>query len=136
MEDNKDTLTGKTGTEGTDKTFTQDEVNRIVQERLAKEKGKGDAELQKRMQELDMRERKMNATQKLRENGLPDYLVDALNMETDEAFNASIAAVIKMQKESKTAEPGVIVGRGDLIGHIGGLHNHTDPIRAAFGLKE
>ncbi len=135
MEDNKDTLTGKTGTEGTDKTFTQDEVNRIVQDRLAKEKGKGETELQKRMQELDMRERKMNATQKLRENGLPDYLVDALNMENDEAFNASIDAVIKMQKESKTAEPKVI-GQGDLIGRIGGLNNHTDPIRAAFGLKE
>ncbi len=135
MEDNKDTLTGKTGTEGTDKTFTQDEVNRIVQDRLAKEKGKGETELQKRMQELDMRERKMNATQKLRENGLPDYLVDALNMENDKAFNASIDAVIKMQKESKTAEPKVI-GQGDLIGRIGGLNNHTDPIRAAFGLKE
>lgn len=134
MEDNKDTLTGKTGTEGTDKTFTQDEVNRIVQDRLAKEKGKGETELQKRMQELDLRERKMNATQKLRENGLPDYLVAALNMETDEAFEASIAAVIKMQKESKTGEPEVI-GHGDLIGRIGGINNHTDPIRAAFGLK-
>ena len=134
MEDNKDTLSGRTGTEGTDKTFTQDEVNRIVQDRLAKEKGKGETELQKRMQELDMRERKMNATQKLRENGLPDYLVDALNMETDEAFEASIAAVIKMQKESKTGEPEVI-GKGDLIGRIGGLNNHTDPIREAFGLK-
>ena len=29
----------QTGTEG--KTFTQDDVNRIVQERLAKERGKG-----------------------------------------------------------------------------------------------
>lgn len=133
MEDNKNTLTGETGTEGTEKTFTQDEVNRIVQERLAKEKGKGETELQKRMQELDMRERKMNATQRLRENGLPDYLVDALNMETDEAFNASIDAVIKMQKESKAEEPKVI-GHGDLIGRIGGLNNHTDPIRKAFGL--
>ena len=56
-------------------------------------------------------------------------------MENDKAFNASIDAVIKMQKESKTAEPKVI-GQGDLIGRIGGLNNHTDPIRAAFGLKE
>lgn len=140
MEDNRETLTegtgtGESGAETAAKTFTQDDVNRIVQERLAKEKGKGEAELQKRMHELDIRERKMNATQKLRDNGLPDYLVDALNMETDESFNASIEAVIKMQKESRNEEPKV-VGYGDLIGKIGGLNLKFDPMRKAFGLEE
>ena len=48
----------QTGTEG--KTFTQDDVNRIVQERLAKERGKGNEELEKRVAELDLRERKLN----------------------------------------------------------------------------
>lgn len=135
MEDNKDTLTESTGTEGPDKTFTQEEVNRIVQDRLAKEKNKGETELQRRAQELDMRERRMNATQKLREKGLPDYLVDALNMETEEAFQASIDAVMKMQQERET-EGARVIARGDLIGRIGGLNNYTDPIRAAFGLEE
>ena len=44
---NTDIQTGtQTGAEGAqEKTFTQDEVNRIVQDRLAREKGKGSEEL-------------------------------------------------------------------------------------------
>lgn len=62
----------QTGTEGMQqgKTFIQEDVNRIVQERLAKEKGKSNEDLEKRAAELDRRERRMNAIQKLRENGL------------------------------------------------------------------
>ena len=38
----------QTVTEGTpERTFTQEDVNRIVQERLAKEKGKGNEDLEK-----------------------------------------------------------------------------------------
>ncbi len=123
MEDNK-----------TEKTFSQEDVNRIVQERLAQEKNKKNDELEKRVKELDMRERKMNAIQKLRENGLPDYLVDAINMETDETFNSSMEMIKKMKEESKPEEPRVI-GRGDLIGHVGGQLNPTNPIKEAFGLR-
>ena len=60
MEENKDIQQESTGTgtgEKTEKRFSQEEVNQIVQERLAREKGKGDADLQKRTQELDKRER-------------------------------------------------------------------------------
>ena len=45
----------QTGTEGAQqqgRTFTQEDVNRIVQERLAKEKGKGNEDLDKRAAEL------------------------------------------------------------------------------------
>lgn len=90
----------QTGTEGAQqKTFTQDDVNRIVQERLAKERSKGNDndELTKRAAELDLRERKLTAKEKLRENGLPDYLVDALNMNTEEDFQKSMEAVLKMK---------------------------------------
>ena len=54
MEDNKNTSTEgtQTNTDGTqERTFTQDDVNRIVQERLAKEKGKGSEDLDKRAAE-------------------------------------------------------------------------------------
>lgn len=89
MEDNTNTSTEGTEQVTDGKTFTQDDVNRIVQERLAKEKGKGNDELDKRKADLDKRERRMNAIDELRKNELPDYLVDALNMETDEAFQQS-----------------------------------------------
>ena len=58
-----------------DKTFTQEDVNRIVQERLAKERSKGNNtdELTQRTAELDLRERKIKAREELSKNGMPDY---------------------------------------------------------------
>lgn len=119
----------QTGTEG--KTFTQEDVNRIVQERLAKAKGKGNEELDKKEAELDKRERRMNAIDELRKNDLPDYLVDALNMESEEAFQQSMEAVKKMKGES-TGAPGAIIGRGNPIGTV--INGGGDELRDAFGL--
>lgn len=122
----------QTGAEGTqERTFTQDDVNRIVQERLAKEKAKGNEDLDKRAAELDKRERRMNAIDELRKNELPDYLVDALNMETDEAFQQSMEAIKKMKGESTNA-PGVVIGEGDPIGTV--KKGGGDDLREAFGL--
>lgn len=136
MEDIKNTSTEgtQTGAEGTqERTFTQDDVNRIVQERLAKEKGKGSEDLDKRAAELDKRERRMNAIDELRKNDLPDYLVDALNMETDEAFQQSMEAIKKMKGETGEST-GRVVGTGNPIGAVvkGGSVN---ALRAAFGLE-
>ncbi len=116
-----------------EKSFTQEEVNRIVQDRLAKEKGKGNEELKRRTAELDKRERRMNAIDKLRENGLPDYLVDALNMETDEAFKASMDAVMKMKGENLEVAPQVI-GKGNPIGVVHKTNDDSDDLKKAFGL--
>lgn len=129
----------QTSTDGTQdaRTFTQDDVNRIVQERLAKEKGKGNPDLDKRAAELDMRERKMNAVQKLRDNGLPDYLVDALNLNTDEDLEKSIEAINKMKGETGGAgsQESVLIGKGNPIGTVTKFGESSDPIRQAFGLK-
>lgn len=136
MEDIKNTSAEgtQTGAEGTqERTFTQDDVNRIVQERLAKEKGKGNEDLEKRAAELDKRERRMNAIDELRKNDLPDYLVDALNMETDEAFQQSMEAIKKMKGETSEST-GRVVGTGNPIGAVvkgGGV----DALRTAFGLE-
>lgn len=119
-------------------------MNRIVQERLAKEKGKGNEELDKRAAELDKRERRMNAIDKLREKGLPDYLVDALNMNTEEDFQKSMEAIIKMKGESpeSNTDPAsnslpvgtLIVGKGNPIGTVTKGSGHPD-LRDAFGLR-
>ena len=125
-------LQTSTESENTGRTFTQDDVNRIVQERLAKEKGKVSEELDKRAAELDLRERKMNAIQKLRENDLPDYLVDALNIETDEAFQKCIEAINKMKGGTASGEPKVI-GTGNPIGVVTKPSSDGN-LRGAFGL--
>lgn len=143
MKDNKNTSTEgiQTGTEGTqgERLFTQEDVDHIVQGRLAKEKskgtGNGDDELNKRAAELDLRERKLTAREKLRENGLPDYLVDALNMNTDEDFQKSMEAILKMKGETGNNEPKPIK-RGHLIGMVQSMGTKVDdPTRVAFGLK-
>lgn len=131
-------LEGKqTGTEG--KTFTQEDVNRIVQERLAKERSKGNSneDLDKRAAELDMRERKLNAVTKLREKGLPDYLADVLNMNTDDDLDKGIEAILKMKGEgegTQSQSAGTIIGRGDLLGTVSKGGNDGD-LRSAFGLR-
>jgi len=109
-----------------------------VQERLAKEKSKGSnsEELDRRAAELDLRERKLNAVAKLREKGLPDYLVDALNMSTDDDFDKSIEAILKMkgeQSNSRSESGTVLLGEGNPIGTV--LKGGSDRLRDAFGLR-
>lgn len=139
----------KTSTEGTqagadgaqaERTFTQEDVNRIVQERLAKEKsrstGNTGEELDKRAADLDLRERKLMAREKLQENGLPDYLVDALNMNTDEDFQKSMEAILKMKGEAKNSTGPKPVGFVSPIGKIQSMGNKDgNSIRTAFGLR-
>lgn len=78
-----------------EKTFTQEDVNRIVQERLAKEKAKnsGDADFAKREQELAQRELHMTAKELLSEKGLPVQLFDALNCIDEETMKKSITTI-------------------------------------------
>ena len=112
-----------------------------MQERLAKEKGKGNEDLDKRAAELDIRERKLNAVTKLREKGLPDYLVDVLNMNTDDDLDKGIEAILKMKGETNSAsnngqiQPGtVILGTGNPIGTVSN-YRQSDSLRSAYGLK-
>lgn len=86
-----------------EKTFTQEDVNRIVGERLAKEKAKnsGEADFAKREQELVQRELHMTAKELLSEKGLPVQLFDALNCTDKETMEKSIATIEKIFSEYK-----------------------------------
>lgn len=80
---------------GDNKTFSQEDVNRIVGERLAKEKAKssGDADFTKREQELVQRELHMTAKEMLSAKNLPVQLLDALNCTDKETMEKSIATI-------------------------------------------
>ena len=86
-----------------EKTFTQEDVNRIVGERLAKEKAKnsGEADFAKREQELAQRELHMTAKELLSEKGLPVQLFDALNCTDEETMKKSIATIEKAFNDYK-----------------------------------
>lgn len=81
------------------KTFTQDDVNRIVQDRLAKDRAKASEEMSKKEQELEQREFRLNSRQKLLERGYPDSLLDALNCSSKEAFDKALDTIDELIKD-------------------------------------
>lgn len=110
MEDMTKTVTEGTQTSKEGKTFTQDDVNRIVQERLAKERSKGTgngedelskraAELDKRTTDLEQRESRFNAITALRNAGYPDELADIIKCSNDNELKKSIELITKIVEE-------------------------------------
>ena len=81
-----------------EKTFTQDDVNRIVSERLSKEKNKT-SETREKEKELEKREFRLNNRQKLIDRGYPESLMDALNCNDENAFNKALEIVDGLLKE-------------------------------------
>ena len=145
----------KTSTEGTQtstevKTFTQDDVNRIVQERLAKEKSKGNgddelnkraAELDKRTADLEQRENRLNAITALRSAGYPDELADVIKCSNDNELKNSIELITKIVEErtpkgwSKDQEANRAQFTAPMISN--GITNtmNSDGVRRAMGLR-
>jgi hypothetical protein len=114
-----------------DKTFTQDDVNRIIQERLAKEKAKGDSTLAEREQELAKREFQLKAKEILAEKKLPAEILGAIKCDTEEELNASLA-LLEEQFDIGSSKPVPKV----IAGGTGGSNpGHSDQVREAMGLK-
>ena len=150
MEDNKNTSTEGTQTSTEGKTFTQEDVNRIVQERLAKEKSKGNgddelnkraAELDKRTADLEQRENRLNAITALRSAGYPDELADVIKCSNDNELKNSIELITKIVEErtpkgwSKEREANRAQFTAPMISN--GITNtmNSDGVRRAMGLR-
>lgn len=76
-----------------ERTFTQDDVNRIVGERLAKEKARQDASFAEREQELSRREALFELKDQLKEMGLPSELLPVLNVHDKPALDKALEAL-------------------------------------------
>lgn len=119
------------------KTFSQDDVNRIVGERLAKEKAKGEAALAEREQQLAQRELLLTAKEKLTENGLPVELVDALNVSSPEALEKALSIVkTVMDKHKAEARPIKISGAKPAESLSRAKNTGDSSLRKAMGLPE
>lgn len=124
-----------------EKIFTQEDVNRIVQERLAKEKAKssGDADFAKREQELVQRELHMSAKEMLSEKGLPVQLFDALNCTDEETMKKSISTIETVFNEYKANATKQIKFKGFQPGSGSKMPDAGDvgdlEIRKAMGLR-
>ena len=126
-----------------ERTFTQDDVNRIVQDRLAKDREKASKELSEKEQELSKREFRLNSRQKLINKGYPESLLDALNCSSEEAFDKALGIIDGLmeerlaskkddekqaQLEAQRAKP--FTGPLNQLRSMG-----TDPIRKAMNLN-
>lgn len=95
----EETVATQADTKGNERTFTQDELNRIVQDRLAKDRAKASEEMEKKEKELAQREFLLNSRHKLIDRGLPEKIIDALNCSSDEAFDKALDLIDELLKE-------------------------------------
>ena len=139
MENNMNTQTEasrtqQTGGEITEpKTFTQEEVNRIVQDRLARER-KGQT-LEARELDLARRESRITCAERLSEAGYVqevNELLDILDTSDADKFMENVKRLSEMRIRSKNDPP---IPR--VIGSTPGFsHDGEDAdFRSAFGLK-
>ncbi|MCI9639762.1 MAG: hypothetical protein HFE72_06455 [Emergencia sp.] len=92
-----------------EKTFTQEEVNQIVQERLQREKNK-QPELERREKELAKREKAFEAKQLIKENNLPESFSNLL--EGSEDMGATVKLLLQgMEEHVKGIKPKIIGAR-------------------------
>lgn len=86
MENNQNEKNPETG----ERTFTQEEVNRIVSERLGRERGKAAADLEEREKAVHARELAVLAAEKLAEKGLPKELSAVLKYDDESTLEKAI----------------------------------------------
>ncbi len=107
------------------KTFTQEEVNKIVQQRLERAKSKEPDELAKREAELKKREMSLTIREQLNGAGLPKELASVISADTEDEAIEKINIIKKYIDQPAHSRASYEPNRGDA---------KLDPIRAAMGL--
>ena len=125
---------------GEQKTFTQDDVNRIVQDRLAKDRAKASEEMSKKEQELAQREFRLNSRQKLIDRGYSESLMDALNCSSEEAFNKALDIIDSLIKERTPSKEQAELEKNRArfttpVNLPAGARREEDPVRKAMNLR-
>ena len=79
------------GDQGNEKLFTQEDVNRIVSERLARERAKAEPSPEDaREADLRAREARLSCREYIAETGFPDGLLDILDTSDLDKFKAAV----------------------------------------------
>lgn len=117
-----------------EKTFSQDDVNRIIGERLAKERAKADAAAAEREKELTARELRLTAREMLNERKLPGYLVDALDFSNKETMEKGLQLIEKAVRENNGAGKPLPGARPANPARFS-IDKPEQELREAFGLK-
>lgn len=128
------------------RTFTQDEVNAIVRDRLAREREKANPQTDEREQEISAREKAVSDRENLlackeyiSQHKYPESLLKLYNTENVENFKTNVEKLIRefpyiaegytgVRVQTQSDEPFQIVSTGGSHGH--GLEPDSDLARA------
>lgn len=124
-EENKNTQQGENTEPESGKTFTQEEVNKIVQQRLERAKSKEPDELAKREAELKAREMALTIKEQLSSAGLPQELASVITAKDEQEAIEKINTLKKYIEQPAHKQAYSPVKGGEPNG---------DPIRKAMGL--
>lgn len=122
-----------------EKTFTQEELNAIIQQRLAREKEKSESELtaafRTKEAELNQRELQLTLRERMAARGLPGELAGILKVTDEAEIENTIGILMKYtgKKEEKTEES--MIGFTQIGAKPGPKENGPDPFRKVMGLK-
>ena len=123
-----------------ERTFTQEQVNAIVSERLAKEKQKGENAFAEREQQFAEREKALanrealiDLKDQLKEKGLPAELLPVLNVQDKEALQTALDALSDYIERQKEKNPHYQVQELRLPETR--EHNAVPDLRKAMGLR-
>ncbi len=114
------------------KTFTQEDVNRIVSERLARAKNAANGSGSDREQELDRRERQLDARERLADAGIPKDLLPLVDLSSKENMENSIKLISSHMGRTYRISTSVSSSKN---GSGNSRRETPDDIRAAMGLK-
>lgn len=123
---------GENNANQSEKTFTQEDVNRIVQERLTRERSRAGQSLEDREIELARRENRLTCAERLAEKCYSKDLLDILDTSDADKFMENVEKLAAMGLRSErrpmprvvSSTPGLLIDPGD------------EDLREAFGLNE
>lgn len=123
------------GGPGTERTFTQEEVNRIVSERLAREREKmAPSEADQREKELTAREAALACKEYINAKGYPAALLEVLDTSDAERFKGAVKKLLQLFPAMDPAAPAAKAAR--FTGPMRDTVQERDEIAEAFRLTK
>ncbi len=117
------------------RTFTQEEVNAIVRDRLAREREKAAPQTDEREQEISAREARLDCREYISENSYPAALLDVFCTDSFESFKNSVDKLLKAFPMIAEQKPPMGTGSTGNFARNRDSCKSLDPVAEAFKPK-